>query len=1120
MTHPNRVRLSKLSLGLMVALAAAPVFAQSTSSGVGGQVVGADGQPVAGAEVTITHVESGTVSRAVTDANGRYVSRGLRVGGPYTITVNKAGAGTDTEENVYLELNKVSNVDAQLVSGGATTLGTVTVVGSGAAAVFSSDNKGVGTSVSGRKLETAVSGNRSIDDIARLDPRITVTEQSEGAISVAGQNNRYNNISVDGLSVSDPFGLVAGGMAFIGSPVSPDAIDAYDIKVSDYDVASDSIGANINAVTKSGTNEFHGSVYYSMSDAGSMVGDLDGAEYRGFDKNETKGATFGGPILKDRLFFFTSYEKQEISGLAGVGSDAISTGRLSQSQADAVADAFKQIGIDPGTGTSAGLENTRYVAKLDWNISDDHRASITFQHTEEAKPQPYSSYARDYSVIQPSNWYTVNSETDNYSVQLFSDWTENFSTELKVGYQEYAAVTGASLNQPEVYACFTALASNCPNNPTSIPSSTAWVIAGEDRFRHENQVNSKRITGSLSGTWYAGDHVVKGGFDFISNEVGNVFGQLLHGSYGFYDKNGNGTPVDEILAKNYGTFVKNVIPNGVDMDTFAGTWKYTQFSPFLQDTWQATDNLSLVFGVRVNIPTADHAPPVAGYQLAGQALPNGQYNPANPIQPGVWEHYFGYPSNTTLGSNNKVIEPRFAFNYSFNTERSMQLRGGAGLFQSVPPYVWLTNPYTNNGAVSSKQYTSTNPLTDPFSADPNNQPGLQSSAIPPGVCVSRANCQIDVLDPDFKLPGAWKFSLGYDAELPWGLTGTIEYQKIKHKNAIAYILPNVGKPNGTLPDGRLSYWQTYPNASTSQVGNGSNNGAYPEIYYRSTLLTNTDKGGSDSLTFSLSKAMSNGFSGNVSITQTRSTEVNPGTSSQAYSNYNYVPRTNPNELIEAPSRYNIPLSVKASLNWEHKFFGDNRTSVNLYYNGRNGQPYSWVFGGSDVNGDAVATNVDLAYIPLVNDPIVMYKAGTTADQIAAFHEFISNDAYLTSRRGQIAERGSSRQPWINQVDLGIQQELPGFFDGHKFVVSLDIYNFANLLNKDWGEQTGLGHFGTRRLANVVDVVGTCPTNCKYVYDLGTAASPTWQNFGIYDTYTNPHRVISRWQALLTVKYKF
>ena len=299
------------------------------------------------------------------------------------------------------------------------------------------------------------------------------------------------------------------------------------------------------------------------------------------------------------------------------------------------------------------------------------------------------------------------------------------------------------------------------------------------------------------------------------------------------------------------------------------------------------------------------------------------------------------------------------------------------------------------------------------------------------------------------------------------------------------------------------------------MGNGSNNGAYPEIFYRSTLLTNTNKGGSDSLTFSLSKAMQNGFSGNISITQTRATEVNPGTSSQAYSNYNWVARTNPNEIVEAPSRYNIPLSVKASLSWEHAFFGDNKTSVNLYYNGRDGQPYSWVFGGSDVNGDAVASNVDLAYIPLANDPIVTYKAGTTAEQIAAFQAFISNDAYLNSRRGHIAERGASQQPWINQFDLGVQQELPGFFKDHKFVVRLDIYNFANLLNKDWGTQEGLGFFASRRLVNVADVV-----NGQYVYDLGTPSSPTWQNFGIYDTYTNPHRVISRWQALLTVKYKF
>ncbi len=1098
MKHPNRARLSKLSLGLMVALAAAPVFAQSTSAGVGGQVVGTGGQPVAGAEITITHVESGTVSRATTDASGRYNARGLRVGGPYTITVTKAGEGSKTEENVYLTLNQVSTVNTQLNTG-ATNLGAVTVVGTAADYLFDANNKGMGTSVSGRQLETAVSGNRSLDDIARLDPRVTVTDQNDGSISVAGQNNRYNTISVDGLSVNDPFGLNSNGLGFTGSPISPDTIAAYDIKVTEFDVTSDSVGANINAVTKSGTNDLRGSVYYTLTDASSMVGRLGGPAYKGFDKNETKGATFGGPIIKDRLFFFGSYEEQEISGLAGVGTDAVSSGKLTSQQVNDVASAFDAIGIDAGTYGDAGavsLKNKRTLAKLDWNINDSHRASFTFQRTEETRPTPYSSYVRDISAILPSNWYTSANKTDNYSVQLFSDWTENFSTELKVGYQKYNVNNGAAVNQPEVFACFTAVAADC--NATPQNSRAPWVIGGEDRFRHENSIASKRISGTLSGTYYAGDHVIKGGVDFVSNEVGNVFGSLLNGSYGFYDKNGNGTPVDEILAKNYGYFTKNYLPAGVSLADSAGTWKFTQVSPFLQDTWQATDNLSLVFGVRVNLPKADHAPPVA-LQSATNTAPG-----ATPGTP-VWESRFGYTSASTLGSKNKVFEPRFAFNYTFDSERQMQLRGGVGLFQTVAPYVWLTNPYANNGVVSPKGYNGTNPVADPFSADPGSQPGPTN--VQAGVCATNARCTIDVLDPDFKMPGAWKFALGFDAELPlWGLTGSVEYQHIKSENAIDYKLPNIGTPNGKMPDGRDSYW-------TAGYGSSKNNGSFRELDYQSTLLTNTNKGKSDSITFSLSKAMSNGFRGNFSITQTHSTDVTPGTASRAISNYNYVARVNPNDSIESRARFDVPLSVKASMSWEHAFFGDYKTTVSVYYNGRDGLPYSWTF-GTDVNGDSI-NNVDLAYIPLANDPIVSYKAGTTAAQIQDFQAFIDSDPYLSSRRGQIAERNSSHQPWINQLDVGFQQELPGFFKGNKVVVRLDVYNFLNMVNKDWGQQDGVGFFGSRRLAYVSGV-----TNGKYVYDLGTAASPAWQQFGVYDSYANPSRVISRWQALLTVRYQF
>jgi hypothetical protein len=1102
-------RFSRTVLSAAVALAvAAPAFAQSTSSGIGGQVVSTSGQPVAGAEVTITHVESGTVSRTTTDTSGRYNARGLRVGGPYTIVINKAGETKKTEENVYLELNQVSTVNATL--GAATNLATVQVVGSARSLQFDANNKGVGTSVSGRQLETAVSGNRSLDDIARLDPRVTVTDQNDGSISVAGQNNRYNNISVDGLSVNDPFGLNSNGLGFTGSPVSADTIAAYDIKISEFDVTTDSVGANINAVTKSGTNEFRGSVYYALTDASSMIGKLDGPAYNGFAKNATKGATLGGPIIKDKLFFFGSYEEQEISGIAGVGTDAVSSGKLTAKQVSDVASAFDAIGMQAGTyGSASGisLKNKRILGKLDWNITDDHRATFTFQRTEETKPTPYSSYVRDISAILPSNYYTVASKTDNLSVQLFSDWSENFSTELKVGRQKYNVNNGAAINQPEIFACFSA-ASGC--NATPQNSTAPWVIAGEDRFRHENSIDSTRITGLLSGTYSAGNHVIKGGVDFLSNEVANVFGQLLNGSYGFYDKNGNGSPVDEILAKNYGFFTKNYLPTGVSLADSAGTWKYTQISPFIQDTWQASKNLSVVYGARINMPKADRAPPVALESATNTA-------PGAVAGAPVWESRFGYTSATTLGSKNTVIEPRLAFNYAFDSERPTQLRGGLGLFQTVPPYVWLTNAYTNNGVVSSKQYTNnTNPANAPFSADPKNQPGPTNVAA--GVCAVGATCQIDVIDPDFKMPSAWKFALGFDKELPWwGLTGGVEYQRVNAKNAIDYKLPNIGTPKGKLPDGRDSYWQTYPNASATQIGNGTNNGAFGELNTRSTLLTNTDAGHTDSVTISLSKALSNGLRGSVSITRTQSTEVNPGTASQAYSNYNYVARVNPNDSFADTSRFEVPLSVKASLSWDKAFFGDNKTTISMYYNGRSGLPYSWTFGSTDVNGDGIG-NVDLAYIPLVNDPKVTYPVGTTAADIQAFQDFISGDAYLNANRGKIAGRNASQQPWINQLDMGFQQELSGFSKRDKFVVRMDIYNFLNFLNKDWGQQNGLGYFGTRRLANVADVTGTCPTNCQYVYQITGNGAP--QKYGVYDTYTNPARVISRWQAMLTVRYQF
>jgi hypothetical protein len=246
----------------------------------------------------------------------------------------------------------------------------------------------------------------------------------------------------------------------------------------------------------------------------------------------------------------------------------------------------------------------------------------------------------------------------------------------------------------------------------------------------------------------------------------------------------------------------------------------------------------------------------------------------------------------------------------------------------------------------------------------------------------------------------------------------------------------------------------------------------------------------------------------ISATFTHATDVNPGTSSQAWSNFNYNPRVNANEIVAANSRFNIPVSFKAALNWDHAFFGDNKTTASLFYNGHSGLPYSWIF-GSDVNGDSLAFD-DLAYIPLKNDPLVSYGSASQA-QIDAFNAYIDHNSYLSKHRGQIASRNASNSPWVNQLDLGLQQELPGFFGKDKFVVRMDIYNFLNLLNKKWGDVENAGFFGTRNL-----VSSATTANGQYVYNL----SKPPQDYTLYDSYTNPSRVVSRWQILFTLRYKF
>ncbi|TKR31005.1 TonB-dependent receptor [Luteimonas gilva] len=1079
MTHTNRVRLSKLSLGLIVALAAAPVFAQSTSSGIGGRVVGADGAPVAGAEVTITHVESGTVSRAVTDANGRYAARGLRVGGPYSVTINKAGAGTSSKNEVYLPLDQVAEVDAQLKND-VSTLEAVTVVGASSADVFQASNKGLSTTVSQRDLQNNPSPSRSIQDVARLDPRVVITDRARGEISALGQNSRFNNVTVDAVGVNDPFGLEANGLPTIGTPISVDTIEEYNISTANYAVTNRrSVGANINAVTKSGTNEFHGSAYYAFRNRNNMIGESpEGNKFQGLGREWTGGVTLGGPLIKDKLFFFANYEESHASLGSDFGpSDSSATNKIAgitQAQLDAVIARAKELGLIPGTReASSDLEGKRALVKIDWNINDDHRASFRYQRSREDEPIVTNGNGNN-SFALSSYRYNKQRNTDNYVLNLYDDWSDSFSTETSLSYQKYDQTRSALAQQPQVGIAFGGTAAS-PQGP--------FINLGEDQFTHYNVLGVKTLNGFFAGIWYADDHTIKAGFDFQRDEYYNLFGRTQFGAYTFTYANflaGGANPV-------YSQYDLYRPKAGYTLDGIAAEWTLSQKGFFVEDNWQVNDSLSVQYGFRYDVASTNDKP---------------LYNP-------TFEQAFGFRNDATINGS-RVIQPRFSFNYNFPTEKyQTQLRGGIGLFQGNSLGVWLTNPYQNDGLrVDTYSVRTYNPAV-PFKSDPFGQ-------VTPTVAANSQQA-VDSLDPAFKQPTVWKASLAFDRELPWwGTVFSAEWQHLSVKDAIYYKNLNIGAPNGRLPDGRYNYYRTLGQAPVSNDARVNQDRRFAQAV---TLLTNSGKGSADNISLTLRKPFADNWAASLGVSYGRATEVNPGTSSQASSNFSNNVWINPNEDVASDSNYAIDRRINASITWQHNFFGNYATAISAFYDGHTGQPYSWVF-SNDANGDSYSQR-DLVYIPNRGD--VVFQAGTPQSVIDQFYAYIDSDDYLRQHKGEIATRNASRSPWINQIDLSIRQEIPGFFKGAKGELRIDVFNFANLLNDKWGREERIGFPFVRNLAGYNGVCGatvtaTCTAGSagKYIYTLPT----TNGNYapGQYIIYDD--KAVSRWSILVTARYTF
>jgi hypothetical protein len=1120
-----------LAFWLIAALLAMPsAFAQNTTSAISGRITDPAGKPVAGATVEVLHVPSGTVKSATTDADGRYSEQALRVGGPFKIIVSKSGLETTERNDVYLQLAQETSLNLVMGAAAATELGGVTVTATAASLVFQPDNKGLSTNISRRELEAAPNPDRSIQDIARLDPRISITDRDAGAISANGKNFRYNCITVDTINAGDPFGLESNGLASVGTPISPDVIDSYNLSTANFDVATRGcVGANVNAVTKSGTNDFHGSVYYSYRNADKLMGDIapisGGPElpYTGWNREWTTGFTTGGPIIKDTLFFFLAAEQSErvaigaVSGPVGSTSTTQVTG-ITQDFVNGVTSSATAQGLDVGDRTLANLVDKRYLAKIDWNINESQRAVFRYNETKENQPVPTGSTT---SVTLNSNWYFKNRDTKSYIVQLFSDWNSTFSTEANLSYTDYEQARGplTGVYQPSV---------TVSNSPTVFSPS---VTVGTEFSSQVNALRIKSLYYYFAGTWLLGDHTVKAGFNGQEDKVFNAFVQGYNGSYTYQG-------LANFQAGNWEEYLVKQAAPGFTLDSAAARFKKGQYGVFLEDTWQATERLSVQYGLRYDVPKFPSDPILNPCFASAPGVPF--------TAPGVCtasKGGFGYANNSTPSSGS--IQPRLGFNYNFDTERMTQLRGGVGMFTSDVPTVWYSNSYGGSG-IPIVTYDIVNAANSPVgtllcssngrtftpatgASCPAGQvsyikqaPGYTGNPVIPstGTLVlgsGVAKMGVDTIDPNFQMPTTTQVALAFDRELPWwNLIGTVEGSYVKTNDDIFYKNLNLGAPTGHGPDGRNLYWGTY---STAGIASGTVANANPS-FGNVTELSNTHQGQSSSLTLLVKKPMSDDWSASIAAVFQHSTDVNPGTSSVANSNILGNVWVNPNTDKAAVSNYNVPEALKISATWQHKFFGDNETSVSMFANGHSGAPYSWI-AGNDLNGDTYSR--DLIYIPKSVTDVVWAPAVTEA-QKQQFMDYIASDSYLSKHEGQIAGRNGANTAWLNQIDMSFSQQVPGIFGDAKGEFRLDIFNFGNLLNSKWGVERRGPFPLTRNLANVV---GIDPATGKYIYDISNAAYKNPQgNYAPQSLVINEGQTpgvpvpSQRWSIMLTARYSF
>ncbi|MBQ4857663.1 TonB-dependent receptor [Pseudoalteromonas sp. MMG007] len=1052
-----KTQLRKTALSLAIAACvgvSGAAMANETTSAIKGQVTGPNGNPAAGTKVTILHVPSGSVKTTEVNDAGYFTAKGLRVGGPYKVVVDSDVYADQEFNNIILNIGNDYPVNVSLES--QSSMEQIVVTG----APISSMSGGTGpaSTFTLTDLENTPAINRDLKDIIRIDPRITI-DDSQGSINCGGGNPRYNSLTLDGVRMNDNFGLSSNGYPTIRAPFSFDSIEQVSAELAPFDVQYGGFtSCNINAVTKSGGNEVHGGIFYDYT-SDSLKGDkIEGEDVDNGNYTEKRyGFNVGLPLIEDKLFLFTSYEKLE--GVQQFNYDGLSSGSVTAEDIARITNvAQSKYGYDVGAmPSSMPVEDEKILVKLDWNISEDHRANLIYNYND---GNTVSQSDTGSSRVSLSNhFYDQSAEFTSIIASVYSDWSDDFSTEVRIGKSEL----DSTVQSLDAASSFGEMQISTPNGGT--------VFIGPDDSRQSNDLDYDTTTFKVAGTYYLDQHTITAGYEFEELDVFNLFVQHTEGEYRFFNERDSDVTGIDLFEQGIANVVYyNNAAGTNNPNDAAASFSYAQHTFYVQDEYAFTDlDANITFGLRYDKYTSDD-------------VPNLNQN---------FTDRYGYSNQSTFDGID-LLQPRVGFQWYATDE--LEVRAGVGLFSGGNPNVWLSNSYSNDGI--------TNIATERSSVDLFNTPNVNSGTpgfeVPQEMFDEVANTVIgsgdsvtNAVDPDFEIPSEWKYSIGatYTTENEYVIS--LDYLYSKKKDAA--ILRDISVQNSGVStfDGRPIYEEI--------------DGRKGDL-----LLTNVSGNSGDSSVISLavSKMFDNGISMNFGYAYTDSDDVNPMTSSTAGSNYGNIALTDPNNPGVASSDYEIPHRFTMTLGYSHEFVDGYATRFNLYGEAYKGLPYSYTFDDSDYeDSDGNITFGDknwngsrqLLYVPLENDPNVVYNM--SADEINAFNDFISSNGL---ERGEITGRNAENSDWFVKFNFKVTQELPGFMEGHKGEAFFVIDNLTNLLNDDWGVLKKGPFVGASMISTSIDDEG------RYVYS----------GFNENNANTSVQSDASLWQMRVGVRYTF